>query len=514
MSVSSRSRNQCRSTRSDPGRGLRYTSQELLETSLVTVPANPAALQLARSLNISDETIRLAFGELAVTTPGGTRRGEHADPYQRTAPRAPSRSTTMELPIARQVEEAQARLNTTRDALAEHIADPHADPVERDAMSADVVAAEQNLASLERAEKALAPRGPQQQVAATTVAAPAVIRRPLGMPKAEVEPIDYWARAGAAALLSYTTGRSREDIVKSRHADDEASLIITRAAQPTGLTTYTGWAAELVQTATAGLLLQRSPSRILTGLSAAGTTLNFDSSGGIIKIPSTTATPSIAGSFVGEAQPIPVRRMGFTSIELRPHKMGVITRYSRELADLSNPSIESVVRAEIIRTTNIVADTLLIDATVGSATRPAGILNGVSALTATAGGGYGAILGDIKKLTAPFYTANAGTNLVMLMNPAQRLDLTLTPGPGNMGIGWTAELMSTFTVIEIDGGCRRHGDRGRGRGLRRRRSARRCSMSASRRRCTSRTPRRRTSTPARRPRPSRACSRPTNWRCA
>jgi hypothetical protein len=37
--------------------GILFTKQELLETSLVSVPANPSAVQLARSLKISDDTI-------------------------------------------------------------------------------------------------------------------------------------------------------------------------------------------------------------------------------------------------------------------------------------------------------------------------------------------------------------------------------------------------------------------------------------------------------------------------
>src|SRR5690606_7233450 len=35
----------------------RYKKHELLETSVVSVPANPAALALAKSLNISEETL-------------------------------------------------------------------------------------------------------------------------------------------------------------------------------------------------------------------------------------------------------------------------------------------------------------------------------------------------------------------------------------------------------------------------------------------------------------------------
>ena len=87
------------------------------------------------------------------------------------------------------------------------------------------------------------------------------------------------------------------------------------------------------------------------------------------------------------------------------------------------------------------------DAVAGSATRPAGLTNGVAALTATAGGGSAAILGDLKKLAAPFYAANAGRRLVLLMNPAEALSLTMTAGPdGNFG--WTTQFTSRFTVLE------------------------------------------------------------------
>ena len=59
---------------------------------------------------------------------------------------------------------------------------------------------------------------------------------------------------------------------------------------------------------------------------------------GIIRIPSRAATPSIAGSFVGEGAPIPVRRLGLTSITLSPKKMAVISVFSREIAQVLQPA--------------------------------------------------------------------------------------------------------------------------------------------------------------------------------
>ena len=82
----------------------------------------------------------------------------------------------------------------------------------------------------------------------------------------------------------------------------------------------------------------------------------------------------------------------------------------------------------------------------GDAIRPAGLLNGVTAITATTGGGQAAILADIRKLRAPFDAANNGTNLVLLMNPAQEVGLALTPAADGQ-LGWTSAVLSRYKII-------------------------------------------------------------------
>ena len=54
------------------GHGIFFAKQELVETSLVSVPANPNALAIAKSLNISDDTRKLVFAEV------GTKKGKNA----------------------------------------------------------------------------------------------------------------------------------------------------------------------------------------------------------------------------------------------------------------------------------------------------------------------------------------------------------------------------------------------------------------------------------------------------
>ena len=90
------------------------------------------------------------------------------------------------------------------------------------------------------------------------------------------------------------------------------------------------------------------------------------------------------------------------------------------------PSIEAALRAAIEEDTALTLDTRMLDAVAGSAARPAGLLNGVSALTATAGGGLAALVGDLGLIGAAIPNA---TDLVYLMNASDRARaLALSPG--------------------------------------------------------------------------------------
>ncbi len=422
-----------------PMAGTRYTRQELLETSIVSVPANPAALQLARSMNISDDTMTLAFGEQAAMGRGLVKTGEHAA----TQPRSRANPMTEQLTISRQIEDRQNRLNAARDQLADLTKDPEYDVDAANTLSAEIDEQESRLVSLKDTERRLGMRTQQD----APLAAPAIARRPLGLPGKDVTPADLYLRAITARFVSYARGVPLDAVLAERYPDHEPTAIVTRAAIAGATTTTAGWALELVQTAQGEFVNSLMPEQVFPKLAALGMALTFGPNAGAIKIPSRAATPSIGASFVAEAAPIPVRRLGTTSITLYPHKVGGISVFSREIAMYSNPDIETLIRQSIIDDTQINIDALLLDAVAVSTTRPAGLTNGVSTLTATAGGGYAAFLGDLNKLTAPFYAANAGRKLVFLMNPAQRNQLLYAPGPAGAPFGWSTQFTDMFTVI-------------------------------------------------------------------
>jgi len=176
------------------------------------------------------------------------------------------------------------------------------------------------------------------------------------------------------------------------------------------------------------------PDAILPQLSARGLTLSFGAAGRII-IPTRSRTPTIAGSFVGEGMAIPVRQGAFASQTLTPKKVAVISTWTREMNDHSIPAIEGLLREAIQVDTSVAIDSVLLDANPATTIRPAGLLNGVAALTATAGGGLAALIGDIKALEGALLASTYGNlrSPVWLMNPGDILSAAMASAT-NTGI--------------------------------------------------------------------------------
>lgn len=430
--------------------GIHYRKQELLETSVVSVPANPAAVQLARSLNLSAETMALVFGENAEGTGPVVNRANDGEPAAKPTPI--SRKKAMNTPLSKRIEDAQADLVRDKDALTAHIAEDDADPVVTEELSGRIEQKEAALAGLKRAETALATKTAIVEVPGVTGADPA--RRPFTVAAKKVEPAEYVLRAATIKLLSHVH-KEAPDIIRQRcYGDDEATKIvydtIVRAASAPATTTTSGWASQLVQTVNADFMQTLLPASIYPGLSERGLRLTFGRNGAI-SIPSRSATPTIAGSFVAEGAAIPVRQGAFTSQTLTPKKMAVISTFTREIAQHSIPAIEGLIRDAIQEDTAVALDTVLLDATAASSIRPAGLRNGVSVTTATGGGGIAALVGDAKNLQAALITATNG-NLrapVWIMNPAQALAISLTANAGGDFIFADAMSRGTFAGYPV-----------------------------------------------------------------
>jgi hypothetical protein len=122
----------------------------------VGVGGNANALQVARSLNISDETINLVFGEHARTHETVTR-GSNAE-HGTTPP--PRKASAVNITITQRISDAQTKLVALRDDLTNHLDETGDEPDEtalvvREELNGKISTAERNLDSLEQPRSAL-----------------------------------------------------------------------------------------------------------------------------------------------------------------------------------------------------------------------------------------------------------------------------------------------------------------------------------------------------------------------
>ena len=354
--------------------------------------------------------------------------------------------------LSKRIEDTQARIVALRDQLTEHLSNvddsnvTDADLAVTEELNKKIALQIGVLDQFKDSELRLAGKSSSHAIATKSNGhggngngADLTTRRPFGIAPKKVNPLEYLIRSGVVAFF-HQTQKEPIDIVRQKiYGDDEATKAIVdwtlKSASAPAMTTVAGWAAELVQQVNADLMATLQPASVFPRLSSLGVALTFGRNGRI-SVPTRLTTPTIAGSFIGEGQPIPVRQGAFTAVLMTPKKMGVITTWTREIDEHSVPAIEGLLRQAIQEDTAISLDTVLLDANPATVVRPAGLRNGVVGLTATAGSGFDALVGDIKKISGSLLTATAGNirSMVWLMNPQQALSISLTQAPSAVGI--------------------------------------------------------------------------------
>jgi hypothetical protein len=321
----------------DPFAGSRFKRQALVETSVVTVPANPNALAIAKSLKISDDTVKLIFAK------PGSRDALDADrrPTGKPAEMSPFTSKTMSV-FAQRITDSQGRINGLRDKLTEHLKavdDSNVSDAELEVtneLNAKIRQEEKSLIALKDSEKNLLlsaddnntnsngnanGNGGVVVMSRTNAAA-----RPFGIKPKQVAPIEYLIRDGVVQIFSHRLKKNVDDVRKMIYGEDEATKVFieysAKAASAPAMTNVTGWAAELVTQIQADFMEPLYAQAVYPQLAALGLALSFGRSGRIA-VPTRSLTPTIAGSFVGEGQPIPVRQGAFTAAILTPNSTSI-----------------------------------------------------------------------------------------------------------------------------------------------------------------------------------------------
>ncbi|SIO49791.1 phage prohead protease, HK97 family/phage major capsid protein, HK97 family,TIGR01554 [Bradyrhizobium erythrophlei] len=429
--------------------GEHFLRQELLETSLVSVPANANALAVAKSLRISADTLDLVFAE-----PGDEQTRSRTSRLHRRARQTSSNGKPTIMSLSQRIVDQQAHVVALRDKLAEHLKNVDDTNVSDAQLAITTELNEQikrgdaSLAALQDAEKQLAMRaggeGEGGERGERQVSTQVLVQRREGdgetnirhlfglpMPK-KVQPHEHVIRGAICLAFAHRYRKTVQEARSMIYPKDEATKAyidyVEKTASAPAMTTVTGWAQELAQTIYADFMALLMPKSVYPRLASYGLGLSFGRAGRIV-IPTRNRTPTIAGSFVGEGQPIPVRQGQFTSQTLTPKKMAVITVWTREIDEHSIPALEGLLRQAVQEDTAVSLDSVLLDTNPATVVRPAGLFNGITPITPTAGGGFNALVGDMKAITANVLALTQGhiRTPVWLMNPTQVNSIKLTP---------------------------------------------------------------------------------------
>ena len=415
-------------SRMDDG-GLRFLRSEVMELSLVTIPAQADATILTiKSLDLAQ---RAASGHSL------------NDDHRHTLPASRKASTVvkakeanMKKTFAEQIsafEATRAAKVAEMDAVMNDVAEKgltlDAEQKEKyDGLETEVTEIDEHLVRLRASEKrnkeqARSIDGTTQRAAAESRGSQVIAVRPAA-PKG----VGY-IRLFGARYLAKQNGVHPTEIARSKGWGDDIENvlrmpmeIVERAAVAAGTTTDTTWAAPLVT-------LQNLTGEFIELLYAASVLNRIP---GLTRVPFNVKVPrettGATASWVGEGKPKPVSAMAFDSVTLTFNKLAGIVPITQELMRFSSPAAETLIRNSLVQAITRLVDTTFLDPAVAAVTgvSPASITNGVTAVPST-GTTPEALRADLYTLLATYATANQSTDgLVLVMRSALALGIGMS----------------------------------------------------------------------------------------
>lgn len=407
--------------------GLRFIESEVLELSLVTIPANQeATIQTVKSI---DAEVLAASGHehegSEPTSAGVTARKSNPVVTAKEAKRIMAKKTIVELisefEATRQAK--QAEQDAIMDTSAESGETLDAEQKQNyDELTDQIKEIDEHLVRLRAREEsnkraAVVVNGKDADVASTSRSAGTSVVQT----KRNIPPGIPFVRLLGAKYLGRMHQRNPADIAKEKWPDTPEVEMVLRApvaAMNTTSTTAAGplvvaenMASEFAELLRADTIIGRIP-----GLRR----VPFN-----IKVP--RATQDASASWVGEGQIKPVSAMAFDSISLGFTKVAGIVPITQELMRFSNPAAEGLIRDSLTAAIAYLTDRDFLDPTKAESTNtsPASITYGVSPTHAT-GTDADALRADLGTLLAAYAAANMslrGLVLVMTSQLAVRISL-------------------------------------------------------------------------------------------
>jgi hypothetical protein len=254
--------------------------------------------------------------------------------------------------------------------------------------------------------------GMNKQLITTMTDRPFAKMEPLPLP-----PGNLFKRMLAAKVIAAVRRCRPEDVAAELWPSDrllQAAYALKATSAP-AITTVTGWAKELAAQRVADAVSVLSAAASSVEVMRSGLLLTWDGYGAIF-VPS-LATSANNASFVQEGSPIPVRQFATSAGSLLPYKVATIAALTREMIESSNAEV--LITEALVGSSALAIDAQFFSVNAASAAAPAGIRNGITALTPSANADpFGAFFEDMASLIGavgavggrgPFYlVSNAG----------------------------------------------------------------------------------------------------------
>jgi HK97 family phage major capsid protein/HK97 family phage prohead protease len=392
--------------------GLRFIKTEVLELSLVPIPANASAT--IQTIKQFDTTPADAGG-------AGVRPTTTAAPV--AAPRAVK--TTASRPPMKTVQEQKAAFIATRETKSARMTDlmqaaadknvtlDEKESEEYDALDTEVKGIDAHLARLDRLEQANIGKAVPVTGATGTEQAAAVRGGFSSVQVNEVLPKGIgFARAVMAKAVSRLDHRNVLEVAKEMFPSDQRLFAHLKAAVPAGTSTQTVWAGPLVdQTNLASEFIEYLRPATIIGKLTSVRRVPFN-------VRMVEQTGGGNGYWVGEGAPKPLTSFSFQAITMAYTKVAAISVITQELARFSSPSADMLVRDGLRDALVERIDIDFIDPAEAGTTnvQPASITNGLTALT-SAGTSADNARTDLANIVSSFVEANQNTEGLVIIMP-------------------------------------------------------------------------------------------------
>ena len=412
--------------------GIRFLKTEVMELSLVTIPANAQAVVTA--IKQFDVGVPVATGRSeprlnTPETPGAS--GKNATP-------TPRKGAPMATNIAEQIAAFEAKRQAKAARMSEIMAKSAEEGVtldaaqeeEYDTLAQEVASIDKHLGRLAVQEKMQAAQArPVGDVKSAAAAAQA--RSGIQVVAQKHAPGIQFARVVKCLGLAQGNRREAYELAKEHFSGDEAVVATLKAAVSAGSTGAGNWAANLVGAETAvyaDFVEFLRPQTIIGRFGADGIpalrTVPF-------RTPLVGQTSGGAGYWVGEGAAKPLTAFDFSRTTLDPLKVANIAVLTMEVLRNSAPAADAIVRDQLAAALRERLDIDFINPakTAVAGISPASITNGATTVAAS-GTDADAVRADIRALFASFIAANnAPTSGVWIMSTTTALALSMMVNP-------------------------------------------------------------------------------------